>query len=112
MCQRQSGAFVCACLLVTCNRQKDLEQFLEHTRAKFVGFQVKNDHTSLAGLPQPIHEGVKVLKQVICAPEKTGKMCEQIDWLTIDFKCHILVMWIISEARREGRQFRMNLSVS
>ena len=31
---------------------------------KFVGFQVKNDHTSLAGLPQPIHEGVKVLKQV------------------------------------------------
>lgn len=44
-------------------RQKDLEQFLEHTRAKFVGFQVKNDHTSLAGLPQPIHEGVKVLKQ-------------------------------------------------
>ncbi|XP_076447243.1 striatin-interacting protein 1-like isoform X2 [Babylonia areolata] len=44
-------------------RQKDLEQFLEQTRAKFVGFQVKNDHTSLAGLPQPIHEGVKVLKQ-------------------------------------------------
>ncbi|XP_041350194.1 striatin-interacting protein 1 homolog isoform X2 [Gigantopelta aegis] len=44
-------------------RIKDLELFLEHTRAKFVGFQVKNDHTSLAGLPQPIHEGVKVLKQ-------------------------------------------------
>ena len=42
-----------------------MEQFLEHTRAKFVGFQVKNDHTSLAGLPQPIHEGVKVLRQVI-----------------------------------------------
>ena len=45
-------------------RQKDLEHFLEHTRAKFVGFQVKNDSTSLAGLPRPIHEGVKVLKQV------------------------------------------------
>ncbi|XP_025108660.1 striatin-interacting protein 1 homolog isoform X1 [Pomacea canaliculata] len=44
-------------------RQKDLEQFLDHTRAKFVGFQVKNDHLSLAGLPQPIHEGVKVLRQ-------------------------------------------------
>lgn len=38
--------------------------FLEHTRAKFVGFQVKQDQRSLAGLPQPIHEGVKVLKQV------------------------------------------------
>jgi hypothetical protein len=45
-------------------RQKDLELFLDHTRMKFVGFQVKNDQTSLAGLPRPIHEGVKVLKQV------------------------------------------------
>jgi hypothetical protein len=44
-------------------RQKDLEQFLEHTRAKFVGFNVKNDTVCLAGLPQPIHEGVRVLKQ-------------------------------------------------
>ncbi|XP_055999344.1 striatin-interacting protein 1 homolog isoform X3 [Ostrea edulis] len=44
-------------------RQKDLEQFLDSTRTKFVGFQVKNDLTSLAGLPQPIHEGVKVLKE-------------------------------------------------
>lgn len=46
------------------NRQKDLEQFLDTTRMKFVGFQVKNDLASLAGLPQPIHEGVKVLKEV------------------------------------------------
>ncbi|XP_074644294.1 striatin-interacting protein 1 homolog isoform X2 [Tubulanus polymorphus] len=44
-------------------RQRDLENFLEHTRAKFVGFQVRNDQESLAGMPQPIHEGVKVLKQ-------------------------------------------------
>lgn len=46
------------------DRQKDLEMFLDHTRAKFVGFQVRTDHSSLAGLPHPIHEGVKVLKQV------------------------------------------------
>lgn len=45
-------------------RQKDLEQFLDTTRMKFVGFQVKNDLASLAGLPHPIHEGVKVLKEV------------------------------------------------
>ncbi|XP_050412455.1 striatin-interacting protein 1 homolog isoform X1 [Patella vulgata] len=44
-------------------RLKDLEMFLDNTRSKFVGFQVKNDSNSLAGLPQPIHEGVKVLKQ-------------------------------------------------
>ena len=44
-------------------RQKDLENFLDHTRAKFVGFQVYNDSQSLAGLPQPIHEGVKILKR-------------------------------------------------
>lgn len=47
-----------------CCRQKDLETFLDHTRSKFVGFNVKNDNGSLAGLPLPIHEGVKVLNQV------------------------------------------------
>lgn len=52
------------CWFFYVHRQKDLETFLEHTRAKFVGFQVPNDCTSLAGLPQPIHEGVKVLRQV------------------------------------------------
>ncbi|XP_071453332.1 striatin-interacting protein 1 homolog isoform X2 [Hetaerina americana] len=44
-------------------RQKDLDQFLESTRQKFVGFPLLGDRDSLAGLPQPIHEGVKVLKQ-------------------------------------------------
>ena len=51
-------------MFVMSYRQKELEIFLEHMRAKFVGFNVKNDSGSLAGLPQPIHEGVKVLKQV------------------------------------------------
>jgi hypothetical protein len=46
-------------------RPKDLEAFLDHIRSKFVGFQAKNDCTSLVGLPLPIHEGVKVLKQVL-----------------------------------------------
>jgi len=43
-------------------RQKDLDQFLESTRVKFVGFPLQGDRVSLAGLPQPIHEGVEVLK--------------------------------------------------
>ena len=50
-------------------RQKDLDNFLESTRAKFVGFQVPNDQISLAGMPLPIHEGVNVLKQV-CTTDK------------------------------------------
>jgi hypothetical protein len=29
---------------------------------KFVGFTLKNDRTTLAGLPPPIHEGVEILK--------------------------------------------------
>jgi len=53
----------CGVYVLFCS-QKDLDLFLEHTRAKFVGFHVKNDTRSLAGLPQPIHEGVKVLNQV------------------------------------------------
>ncbi|KAI0208952.1 Striatin-interacting protein 1 [Lamellibrachia satsuma] len=44
-------------------RQRDLEDFLERLRNKFVGFNVKEDCRSLAGLPQPVHEGMKVLKQ-------------------------------------------------
>jgi hypothetical protein len=45
-------------------RQKDLEAFLEHTRKKFVGFTIKDDLTTLIGLPKPIHESIKILKQV------------------------------------------------
>ena len=63
-------------------RQKDLDQFLDYTRLgkatafniervcnplfhriKFVGFTLENDRTTLAGLPQPIHEGVDVLRK-------------------------------------------------
>ena len=50
--------------LISLSRQRDLENFLEQTRSKFVGFYVKNDRQSLAGLPLPIHESVSVLKQV------------------------------------------------
>ncbi|CAF0947828.1 unnamed protein product [Didymodactylos carnosus] len=44
-------------------RQKDLETFLDHTRKKFVGFSIKDDLDTLIGLPNPIHESVKILKQ-------------------------------------------------
>ncbi|XP_059489692.1 striatin-interacting protein 1 [Neocloeon triangulifer] len=44
-------------------RMADLEQFLDTSRLKFVGYQLQNDCTTLAGLPHPIHEGVRVLTQ-------------------------------------------------
>ncbi|XP_064486606.1 striatin-interacting protein 1 homolog [Ornithodoros turicata] len=44
-------------------RPRDIEAFLDNTRLKFVGFQLPNDQSSLAGLPEPIHEALKVLKQ-------------------------------------------------
>lgn len=44
-------------------RQKELDTFLEGSRDKFVGFHVADDHTTLAGLPPPIHEGVHTLEK-------------------------------------------------
>uniref|UniRef100_A0A8B9F4B5 Striatin interacting protein 2 n=1 Tax=Amazona collaria TaxID=241587 RepID=A0A8B9F4B5_9PSIT len=45
-------------------RQKDIEHFLEASRNKFIGFTLGQDTETLIGLPRPIHESVKTLKQV------------------------------------------------
>uniref|UniRef100_A0A672RUJ4 Striatin-interacting protein 1 homolog n=1 Tax=Sinocyclocheilus grahami TaxID=75366 RepID=A0A672RUJ4_SINGR len=45
-------------------REKDIEHFLETSRNKFIGFTLGNDTDTLVGLPRPIHESVKTLKQV------------------------------------------------
>uniref|UniRef100_A0A3Q3VQ89 Uncharacterized protein n=1 Tax=Mola mola TaxID=94237 RepID=A0A3Q3VQ89_MOLML len=45
-------------------REKDIENFLETSRNKFIGFTLGNDIETLVGLPRPIHESVKTLKQV------------------------------------------------
>jgi len=45
-------------------RQGDLDAFLDQTRKKFLGFgDLVNDSTTLIGLPYPIHESVRTLKQ-------------------------------------------------
>ncbi|KAL4640734.1 hypothetical protein GN956_G11605 [Arapaima gigas] len=44
-------------------REKDIEQFLETSRNKFIGFTLGSDTETLVGLPRPIHESVKTLKQ-------------------------------------------------
>ncbi|CAJ0926930.1 unnamed protein product, partial [Ranitomeya imitator] len=43
--------------------QKDIEDFLEMSRNKFIGFTLGHDTDTLVGLPRPIHESVKILKQ-------------------------------------------------
>ncbi|XP_055707628.1 striatin-interacting protein 1 homolog isoform X3 [Phlebotomus papatasi] len=43
-------------------RQKDIDMFLDVSRTKFIGYTLPDDRESLAGLPQPIHESVKTLK--------------------------------------------------
>ncbi|KAL9959390.1 hypothetical protein ACROYT_G032712 [Oculina patagonica] len=44
-------------------RQKDVDVFLDNTRNKFVGFQLRGDSQTIAGLPGPIHEGLSILKK-------------------------------------------------
>ncbi|XP_028305030.1 striatin-interacting protein 1 isoform X4 [Gouania willdenowi] len=44
-------------------REKDIEHFLETSRNKFIGFTLGSDTETLVGLPRPIHESVKTLKQ-------------------------------------------------
>ncbi|CAH2275447.1 Hypothetical predicted protein [Pelobates cultripes] len=44
-------------------REKDIENFLEMSRHKFIGFTLGHDTDTLVGLPRPIHESVKTLKQ-------------------------------------------------
>lgn len=46
-------------------RQKDIDNFLDNVRVKFVGYSLPGDHQTIAGLPQPIHEGIEVLKKHI-----------------------------------------------
>lgn len=45
-------------------RHKDIDLFLDSSRLKFLGYSLPEDHETLAGLPLPIHEGVKTLKRV------------------------------------------------
>ncbi|XP_062549116.1 striatin-interacting protein 1 isoform X2 [Armigeres subalbatus] len=44
-------------------RRKDIEIFLNTSRSKFIGYILKDDHHTLAGLPQPIQEGFYTLKK-------------------------------------------------
>ncbi|KAI5607637.1 striatin-interacting protein 1-like isoform X1, partial [Silurus asotus] len=44
-------------------REKDIENFLECSRSKFIGYTLGSDTDTVVGLPRPIHESIKTLKQ-------------------------------------------------
>lgn len=44
-------------------RQKDIDMFLDNVRIKFVGYSLPGDRQTIAGLPQPIHESIEILKK-------------------------------------------------
>ncbi|XP_030746368.1 striatin-interacting protein 1 isoform X2 [Sitophilus oryzae] len=44
-------------------RQKDIDAFLDTARMKFLGYTLPGDTTTLFGLPEPIHEGLNILKE-------------------------------------------------
>lgn len=81
-------------------RQKDIDQFLDATRNKFIGFTLPEDNQSLAGLPQPIHEGFKTLKQV----SRFDTLKTSLDFLNCFFFCvpqHIYVSLADVRIKRE-----------
>nr|XP_014340086.1 PREDICTED: striatin-interacting protein 1 [Latimeria chalumnae] len=43
--------------------EKDIENFLESSRSKFIGYTLGSDTDTVVGLPRPIHESIKTLKQ-------------------------------------------------
>ncbi|XP_078410808.1 striatin-interacting protein 1-like isoform X2 [Cetorhinus maximus] len=61
-------------------REKDIEDFLEVSRCKFIGFTLGNDTETLVGLPRPIHNSVKTLKQhkYVSIAEVQAKMEEEL----------------------------------
>ncbi|KAK1328907.1 hypothetical protein QTO34_011077 [Cnephaeus nilssonii] len=44
-------------------REKDIEMFLESSRSKFIGYTLGSDTDTVVGLPRPIHESIRTLKQ-------------------------------------------------
>lgn len=44
-------------------RQKDVDLFLDLSRHKFLGYTLNNDRESEVGLPRPILEGIRTLKE-------------------------------------------------
>lgn len=45
-------------------RTKDIYQFLDVSRRKFIGYSLQDNIETTAGLPKPICEGINILKKV------------------------------------------------
>jgi hypothetical protein len=57
--------FLCHHSIFLFDRQYELDAFIDQGRKKFLGYgDLDNDNETLIGLPYPIHESVRILKQV------------------------------------------------
>lgn len=45
-------------------RTKDIYQFMDISRKKFIGYSLPDNYETTAGLPKPICEGISILKRV------------------------------------------------
>uniref|UniRef100_A0A8D0WSH2 Striatin-interacting protein 1 n=1 Tax=Sus scrofa TaxID=9823 RepID=A0A8D0WSH2_PIG len=66
-------------------REKDIEMFLESSRSKFIGYTLGSDTNTVVGLPRPIHESIKTLKQKyttnVWGPSQKEENCAELDWV-------------------------------
>lgn len=46
-------------------RNKDMDAFFDYTRSKFIGYTLPLDRTTTAGFPEPILEGIEILRSHI-----------------------------------------------
>lgn len=62
-------------------READIDAFLASTREKFVGFAVRGDRRSMAGLPAPLTESLAVLERHLYVPLAEAQVARESELL-------------------------------
>ena len=62
-------------------READIDSFLAATREKFVGFAVRGDRRSMAGLPAPLSESLAVLERHLYVPLAEAQVARETELL-------------------------------
>jgi hypothetical protein len=83
-------------------RTKDIYQFLDVSRRKFIGYSLPDNCETTAGLPKPICEGINILKKVIKATAQLKQMSLKL--LVVHSTCTRVSPMFRSSARRKSRE--------
>lgn len=65
-------------------RSKDIYQFMDISRKKFIGYSLPDNIETTAGLPKPICEGINILKRV--RMNFYAKICGEIRYIYLEVK--------------------------